>query len=190
MLQSQALEILNKKIENCNKCEELCGYRKTHSYLTVPGSGYHNAHILILGEAPGANEAQQGQPFVGKSGRLLMDILQKAGWSRDTVYITNTVKCRPPNNRDPLPSELANCRKFLDLQIKCINPEWIICLGKVASVSLLGKEPDCTIGSLRRITHLYQNRKVICTFHPSYLLRNPSAKKSVWEDLQPVIRAT
>lgn len=144
---------------------------------------------MVLGEGPGQNEAEIGEPFVGKSGRLLTNILESAGFPREQVYITNILKCRPPGNRDPKPDEAANCRKFLDLQIRCIDPEWIICLGRIASVFLLRKEPDTRIGSLRGTIHEYQGKKVIATYHPSFLLRNPAAKKDVWDDLQPVILA-
>src|SRR5690606_30997464 len=95
----------------------------------------------------------------------------------------------PPNNRDPKPEEAANCRKFLDLQIKCVEPEWILCFGRIASVFLLGKDPDTKIGSLRGKIHDYNGCKVICTYHPSYLLRQPAAKEEVWKDLQVVISA-
>lgn len=189
MLQSEALQILEQKIASCTKCSELCEYRKANQYKTVPGIGNSNAQVLVLGEAPGQNESEQGEPFIGKAGKLLTKILESAGWSRGEVFITNTIKCRPPGNRDPQPEEAANCRKFLEMQIRCINPEWIFCFGRIASVFLLGKEPTTTIGSLRGKIHKYEGRKVICTYHPSYLLRNPAAKKEVWNDLQPAIFA-
>jgi DNA polymerase len=189
MKQSQALEILGQKIAKCELCAELTEYRKAHNYLTVPGEGMPNARIMILGEAPGENEAKQGRPFVGKAGNLLTKIIEKCGWTREAVYICNILKCRPPGNRDPLPDEAANCRKFLDLQVRIIDPEWILCFGRIASVFLLGRGPDTKIGSLRGEIHTYQDKKVICTYHPSYLLRNPAAKADVWEDLQPVVKA-
>lgn len=189
MLKTEALSILGQKIAGCTRCDELSKYREENKYKTVPGVGYCNAKLMVLGEAPGANEAQEGEPFVGKAGGLLMNILKSGGWKREDVFITNILKCRPPNNRDPLPEEAANCRKFLEMQIKCIQPEWIICFGKIASVFLLGKEPTTTIGSLRGEIHDYTGIKVVCTYHPSYLLRNPSAKKDVWNDIQPVISA-
>ena len=189
MLQSEALQILDRKIVDCRKCEELAEYRDANSYKTVPGVGLPNADVFVLGEAPGKNEAEQGEPFVGKAGRLLTNILEAAGWSRDQVYITNILKCRPPGNRDPEKAEADNCRKFLDMQIRCVNPKWILCFGKIASVFLLGKESDTTIGSLRGETHEFEGRKVICTYHPSYLLRQPAAKKYVWDDLRPAVFA-
>lgn len=185
MQKSEALQILDQKIDACTKCAELAKYRKANSYKTVPGIGNANSEVMIIGEAPGKNEAEQGEPFIGKAGRLLTNILESAGWSREDVFICNILKCRPPNNRDPLEEEASNCRKFLDMQIRCIDPSWILCFGRIASVYLLGCEPDSTIGSLRGKIHNYQGRKTICTYHPSYLLRQPSAKKSVWEDIQP-----
>jgi len=189
MLKSEALQILDQKIANCTLCQELSELRVASGWKTVPGVGNANADLFVLGEAPGQNEAEQGVPFVGKAGQLLTNILAAAGWTRDDVFIANILKCRPPGNRDPKPEEAANCRKFLDMQIKCVDPKWIICFGRIASVFLLGQEPDTTIGSLRGKTHEYEGRKVTCTYHPSYLLRQPSAKKSVWDDLQPAISA-
>lgn len=189
MLKSEALQILETKVSECRKCSELCEYRDANEYKTVPGVGSPNADVLVLGEAPGKDEAEQGEPFVGKAGRLLTAILEAAGWSRDQVFITNILKCRPPGNRDPAKEESDNCRKFLDMQIKCIDPQWIICFGRIASVNLLGEDPGASIGSLRGKIHDYEGRKVICTYHPAYLLRQPSAKQDVWGDLQPVISA-
>lgn len=189
MLKSEALQILERKIAGCRLCQELTEYREANSYKTVPGIGNPNARAMIIGEAPGQNEAEQGEPFIGKAGNLLTNILTAANWKREDVYITNILKCRPPKNRDPQPEEAANCRKFLDLQIRCVDPEWILCFGRISSVFLLGHSPDTTIGSLRKKIHEYQGRKVICTYHPSYLLRQPTAKKDVWEDLQPVFLA-
>ena len=189
MLQSEALQILDRKISTCRKCEELAEYRDTNSYKTVPGVGLPNADVMVIGEAPGKNEAEQGEPFVGKAGNLLTAILKAAGWTREQVFITNILKCRPPGNRDPEKAEANNCRQFLDMQIQAINPKWILCFGKIASVFLLGKDSDTTIGSLRGEIHEFEGRKVICTYHPSYLLRQPSAKKDVWNDLQPAIFA-
>lgn len=189
MKKSEALQILEQKIAGCTLCEELAEYRQAYNWKTVPGVGNPNADVMVIGEAPGKNEAEQGEPFVGRAGNLLDKILEAAGMPRPTVFIANILKCRPPDNRDPLPEEGANCRKFLDMQIKAIDPKWILCFGRISSVFLLGHDTNTTIGSLRGEVHDYQNRKVICTYHPSYLLRNPAAKKSVWEDLQPVVCA-
>lgn len=189
MLKSEALQILEQKIAGCRLCQELAEYRDRENYKTVPGIGNPNAKVMIIGEAPGQNEAEEGLPFIGKAGKLLTSIIEAAGWKREEVFIANILKCRPPNNRDPQPEEAANCRKFLEMQIRCVDPEWILCFGRISSVYLLGKEPGTTIGSLRKATHDYEGRKVICTYHPSYLLRNPAAKQDVWGDLQPVISA-
>lgn len=189
MLKSEALQILEQKISTCRLCQELAHYRDDNQYKTVPGVGRPNAKVLVLGEAPGENEAIEGKPFIGKAGKLLTSILEAAGWKRDELFITNILKCRPPGNRDPQPYEASNCRKFLDMQIRCVDPDWILCFGRISSVFLLGHDIGTTIGSLRKKTHDYQGRKVICTYHPSYLLRQPSAKKEVWDDLQPVILA-
>jgi DNA polymerase len=189
MLKSEALQLLEQKIAACTKCIELVEYRKANNYKTVPGIGNANAEVMVIGEAPGQNEAEQGEPFIGKAGRLLTNILEAAGWAREDIFICNILKCRPPGNRDPLKEEADNCRKFLDMQIRCIDPKWILCFGRIASVYLLERESDTTIGSLRGEIHDYQGHKVICTYHPSYLLRQPAAKKSVWEDIQPAILA-
>lgn len=188
MQKSEGLQILERKIAACTKCQELVEYRHTYQWKTVPGVGNPNARIMVIGEAPGENEAKQGEPFVGKAGKLLTTILEKAGMPRETVFITNILKCRPPGNRDPMKEEADNCRKFLDLQITCIDPSWILCFGRIASVFLLDCPPDTPMGHMRG-RHAYEDKQVICTYHPSYLLRNPAAKKDVWEDLQPVISA-
>lgn len=189
MTKRQALQILEQKVASCTLCTELSDYREANGYKTVPGTGNSNAEIMIIGEAPGENEAKQGLPFVGKAGNMLNNILQAIGLKREEIFIANMVKCRPPGNRDPEVIEVNNCRKFLDLQIKCVDPKWIICLGRISSIHLLGHEPDTTMAELRGKLFEYQNRKVICTYHPAYLLRNPKAKKDVWDDLQPVIAA-
>ncbi len=187
MLKSEALKLLNDKILTCTKCAELSQYRLDNSYKIVPGTGNPSAKIMVIGEAPGQNEAEQGLPFIGKAGNLLTNILNAAGWTREEVFISNTIKCRPPGNRDPQPEEASNCRPFLEMQIQIIDPLWILCVGKIASIYLLGKDPDTKIGDLRGETHNYLGKKVICTYHPSYLLRNPKAKEEVWKDIQPII---
>jgi DNA polymerase len=186
MLKSQALEVISNKIAACTKCGGLSDYRIHFEHKTVPGEGHPNADIMLLGEAPGEDEAWSGRPFVGKAGQLLDKIIASAGWKREHVFICNILKCRPPYNRTPTKEEATNCRPYLDLQIKVVDPKWIICLGKTASIYLLGKPEERSMGSLRGL-HEFQGRKVICTYHPSYLLRTPSAKSDVWEDLQPVI---
>ena len=185
MKKSEALQILKHKIAECTRCQELAEYRQSYNWKTVPGIGNPNARVMVIGEAPGQNEAEQGEPFVGKAGKLLTKILEAAGLPREAVFITNILKCRPPGNRDPLKEEADNCRKFLDLQVTCIDPAWILCFGRVASIYLLGCPPETSMGAMRG-EHFYDDKKVICTYH---LLRNPAAKEDVWEDLQPVIRA-
>lgn len=196
MLRRQALQLLEEKIRACSKCEELSTYRTANSYLHVPGVGNESARVAVIGEAPGENEAKKGEPFVGKAGNLLNNILKAAGFPREEVFIMNMVKCRPPGNRDPEPQEIENCRRFLDLQLKVIDPEWIICFGRISSVHLLGLEGDTPIGSLRGKIHDYHGRKVVCTYHPSYVLHQSGkpekmreAKQAIWTDLQPVILA-
>ena len=190
MLKSEALQILECKIAKCTRCQELTELRQANGWKTVPGVGTADTKVVIIGEAPGQNEAEQGEPFVGKAGNLLTSILKAAGWEREDVFITNILKCRPPGNRDPEKAEADNCRRFLDMQIRCIQPEWILCFGRIASINLLGFGPEMSIGGLRGKVHHYDGGiKVICTYHPSYLLRQPSAKAEVWKDLQPVIAA-
>jgi uracil-DNA glycosylase family 4 len=189
MRKIEALRIIAEKVASCTRCEEISQYRIANKCLTAAGEGNPDARIFVLGEALGKNESEQGRPFVGKAGALLTKILQAAGWRREDVFITNILRCRPPNNRDPLPEEAKNCRQFLDMQLRCVQPEWILCLGRIASVYLLGLDPDTTIGSLRGKIHEFAGKKVICSYHPSYLLRNPAAKELVWQDLQPVIFA-
>jgi len=185
MLKSKALEIIAGSVDQCTLCKELADYRKENDYKTVPGGGSPDADIMLIGEAPGKNEAEQGMPFVGRAGNLLSNILEALNLSRDEVFIANILKCRPPGNRDPEPKEAKNCRKFLNLQIECVDPDWIICLGRIASIHILDKDATTSMGSMRG-EHEKDGRKIICTYHPSYLLRNPAAKKQVWDDLKPI----
>ena len=139
-----------------------------------------------MGEAPGADEDLQGEPFVGRAGQLLNKIIEACTLKRGDVYILNTIKCRPPGNRNPLPNEVANCRGFLDRQLDVIRPEFICCLGTVAAQALLNTEES--IGRLRKRFFDYRGCRVLCTYHPAYLLRNPAAKKDVWDDMQMLMR--
>lgn len=188
MLKSGCLNILGEKIAACRLCSDLVELRDEKLYKTVPGEGHPNASLMIIGEAPGEDEAKSGRPFVGRAGKLLDNIIEAAKWKREDVYICNILKCRPPANRVPLPDEAKNCRKFLDMQIKIVDPKWILCLGLTASQYLLGVEKETTMGKMRG-QHTFQGKNVICTYHPSYLLRTPSAKKDVWADIQPIISA-
>jgi len=140
-----------------------------------------------MGEAPGADEDRQGLPFVGRAGQLLTDIIVKAmKLRREDVYILNTIKCRPPGNRTPLPQEVANCREYLDQQLAILRPEFICCLGAVAAQNLLGT--TASIGQLRGRIHDSRGIKVVCTYHPAYLLRTPAAKRQTWDDIQMLMK--
>ncbi|HNQ78820.1 MAG TPA: uracil-DNA glycosylase [Acidobacteriota bacterium] len=179
---AETLEKLRKRIGNCKRCE-LCETRKN----IVFGVGDPGARILFVGEGPGEEEDNQGEPFVGRAGQLLTKIITGGmGLRREDVYIANIVKCRPPENRNPKPAEAIECLPFLKAQIAAVNPEVIICLGKIAVLYLLQRaEP---IGQLRGRWTSYNDIPVMPTFHPSYLLRNPAAKAEVWEDIQEVLK--
>ena len=140
-----------------------------------------------MGEAPGADEDAQGEPFVGRAGKLLTDIIEKGmGLQRSDIYICNILRCRPPGNRNPLPVEAAACREFLDAQLAIVKPEFICCLGTIAAQNLLNEKTP--IGKLRGRFLDYQGIKVLCTYHPAYVLRNPPAKKEVWADIQILMK--
>jgi uracil-DNA glycosylase len=174
-----ALAMVACKVATCTRCEELARTRTQ----TVFGVGNPYAQLVFCGEAPGADEDRQGEPFVGRAGQLLTDIIVKGmKIRREDVYILNILRCRPPANRNPLPAEAANCREYLDAQLAIIQPKFICCLGSVAAQNLLST--DVTIGNLRGRVHDLRGIKVICTYHPAYLLRNPSAKKYVWDDIK------
>jgi len=175
---SGALEVIANEVSNCTQCAELCRTRTN----TVFGIGPADAQIVFLGEGPGATEDQQGEPFVGAAGQLLDKILTASTLKREQVYILNVVKCRPPGNRNPADSEIQNCWNYLDRQLDIIQPSHIVCLGSVAAKSLLKTKQS--LGKLRKQFHAYRNSKVIVTYHPAYLLRTPSAKKHVWEDMK------
>ena len=139
--------------------------------------------LVFIGEAPGADEDRRGEPFVGRAGQLLTDIIVKGmKLRRQDVYIMNILRCRPPDNRTPLPVEAAACREYLDAQLAIIQPEFICCLGACAAQHLLGT--DTAIGRLRGRLHDFKGIKVLCTYHPAYVLRNPAAKRQVWDDIQ------
>ena len=146
----------------------------------------HELDFVYWAEAPGADEDRLGEPFVGRGGQLLNKILEACHLGREDVYILNVLKCRPPNNRNPLPEESQNCRRFLDRQLQLISPEFICCLGAVAAQNLLST--TTAIGRLRGKVHQYRGIHVVCTYHPAYLLRNPSAKKHTWDDIKLLMR--
>ncbi len=160
-----------------------CGLDKTRTQ-TVFGVGDRHAKLMIIGEAPGFHEDQQGEPFVGRAGQLLNAMLESIGFHRNTVYIANILKCRPPNNRDPMPEEVALCTPFLAKQIALINPTLLLAVGRIAAQFLLNCKTS--LGQLRGKIHSYGslNTPLIITYHPAYLLRNPSDKKKAFQDLQ------
>lgn len=174
----EGLAALKLRVAECTRCQELA----TSRTQTVFGVGNPQAKIMFIGEAPGADEDKQGEPFVGKSGQLLNDIIKACRLRRDEIYICNVLRCRPPGNRLPAPDEAANCREFLDGQIAYVNPEYIVCWGACAAQNLLGVLDS--IGKLRGRFFKYGTAKVACTYHPSYLIRNPAAKKDVWDDMK------
>ncbi|WP_010585105.1 uracil-DNA glycosylase [Schlesneria paludicola] len=172
------LAALQARVKDCTRCHELATTRTQ----TVFGVGNPEAKIMFVGEAPGADEDAQGEPFVGRSGQLLNDIIKACRMRREEIYICNVLRCRPPSNRLPTPVEAGHCREYLDGQIAHVNPEYIVCWGACAAQNLLAvTEP---IGKLRGRFHSYGRAKVLCTYHPSYLMRNPAAKKDVWEDMK------
>ena len=172
------LAVLAERVAACVRCQELASTRKQ----TVFGVGNPEAKIMFIGEAPGADEDAQGEPFVGRAGQLLNDIIKACRMNREDVYICNVLRCRPPGNRLPAPDEAGNCREYLDGQIALVNPDYIVCWGSTAAKNLLASED--TIGKMRRRFFQYGRAKVLCTYHPSYLLRNPAAKKDVWDDMK------
>jgi uracil-DNA glycosylase len=150
----------------------------------VFGVGHPDADLMFVGEAPGADEDVQGEPFVGRAGQLLTKIIEAIGLRRDQVYIANIIKCRPPGNRNPEPDEVEQCEPFLFQQVAAIKPKVIVALGKFAAQSLLRTADPIT--RLRGRTFNYRGATLIPTFHPAYLLRNPSAKRDVWDDMKKV----
>ncbi len=180
---AEGLETLDAQIKACTLCEELSNTRTQ----TVFGVGNPNSRVVFFGEAPGADEDAQGEPFVGRAGKLLTKIIEACGFAREDVYILNTLKCRPPGNRNPAPDEVTNCRPFFERQLEIIQPEFIVCLGSIAAMNVL--ETKVSIGKLRGELHDYKDMKVVATYHPAYLLRNPPAKKYVWDDMKMLLKA-
>ena len=179
----EQLQLVNEQVKQCQRCDELCSTRTQ----TVFGVGNSTARLCFLGEAPGADEDRQGEPFVGRAGQLLNKIIEACTLRREDVYILNTLKCRPPGNRNPLPEEAANCAEYFLQQIDIIQPEFICCLGAVAASNLLDTKES--IGRLRGRFHTWRGIQVLATYHPAYLLRNPSAKAEVWKDMQFLMAA-
>ena len=165
-------------VSNCQKC----ALHRTRTQ-TVFGVGSETADWMIIGEAPGAEEDRRGEPFVGRSGKLLDEMLRAVGLDRQTVFIANVLKCRPPGNRDPLADESSQCRAYLDRQIELLKPKLILVVGRIAAQLLLGT--DAPLGRLRGRAHKFGPAEipVVITYHPAYLLRSPAQKRKVWEDL-------
>lgn len=173
---------LEARVRDCRAC----GLHTTRTQ-TVFGVGNRAARWMIVGEAPGAEEDRQGEPFVGRAGQLLNAMLKATGFPREQVFIANILKCRPPGNRDPSPAESGCCKPFLFRQIELVNPTLLLCVGRIAAQTLL--ETDTPIGQLRGKVHrLPSGRPVIVTYHPAYLLRSPGEKRKAWQDLLFAVR--
>jgi uracil-DNA glycosylase family 4 len=176
----RTLEDVRLELGDCRRCK-LCAGRKQ----IVFGSGNPKARLVFVGEGPGAEEDAQGLPFVGAAGQLLTKMIVAMGLTREDVYICNVVKCRPPGNRNPEPDEIAACEPFLRAQLQSIGPEVVVALGKFAAQTLLREGTPIT--RLRGQWRTYQGMKLMPTFHPAYLLRNPAEKKPCWADLKAVM---
>jgi len=173
------LGAIEEEARVCAKCR--LGKLRTRA---VPGEGDPRARLVFVGEAPGADEDAQGRPFVGKAGQLLVKIIEAIGFSRESVFICNVLKCRPPENRAPLPDEIAFCIPYLHRQLAAVKPDAIVALGGFAAKILLST--DAPVSRLRGRFAEYRGIKVMPTFHPAYLLRNPAEKRKVWEDMKKV----
>ncbi len=177
----QALEVLAEKAGQCTRCPALASSRTQ----AVFGVGPLDAELCFVGEAPGADEDRLGEPFVGAAGQLLDRIIAACGMKRQDVYICNILRCRPPGNRTPAADEAANCREYLEGTLELVRPKFICALGAVAATNLLGV--TASIGRLRGRFHDYRGIPVLATYHPAYLLRNPGAKRDVWEDMKQLL---
>ncbi len=175
------LEQIAQDLTNCTRCK-LCQKRKN----IVFGEGNSQAQLVFVGEGPGEQEDIQGRPFVGKAGQLLDRMIDAIGLHRDQVYIANVVKCRPPGNRNPELDEIEQCSPFLYRQLDILRPKVVVALGKFAAQTLL--QTDQRISQLRGKFYSYRGAKLMPTFHPAFLLRNPEAKREAWQDLQTVAR--
>ena len=181
MTTTTTVEELAREAAVCTRCRLSVGRTQV-----VFGVGNPRAGVMFIGEGPGYHEDKQGEPFVGAAGQLLTRLLGEIGLRREDVYICNTVKCRPPNNRNPEPDELASCEPFLKGQLAAVKPEAIVTLGKFAAQALLRDETP--ISRLRGNWREYEGIPVMPTFHPAYLLRSPQEKGKVWDDLQKVMK--
>jgi uracil-DNA glycosylase family 4 len=176
---SETLDAIRQEIGDCRRCK-LCSTRTN----IVFGSGNPQARLVFVGEGPGADEDVQGLPFVGRAGQLLTKIIEAINFKREEVYICNVVKCRPPGNRFPEKDEISTCSPFLLRQLDAIRPKVICCLGAAAAQTLLNTKS--AIGALRGRFRDYRGARLMVTYHPAYLLRNPEAKRDVWEDMKKV----
>lgn len=171
-------DALRARVAGCTRCS----LHKSRTQ-TVFGVGNPHADWMIIGEAPGQEEDRRGEPFVGRAGKLLDEMLRAVGLERKSVFIANILKCRPPNNRDPSAEEAASCRSYLDRQISLVAPKIILAVGKVAAHHLL--QSDAPVGRLRGRKHALGDRQIplVVTYHPAYLLRSPTQKRKAWQDL-------
>ncbi len=176
-----SMETVRQELGDCRRCELFEGRKNL-----VFGVGHPKADLVFVGEGPGAQEDARGEPFVGAAGQLLDRMIAAMGFRREDVYICNVVKCRPPRNRDPEPEEVASCERFLKAQLAVIAPKVIVGLGRFAVQCLL-HDPSASISRVRGKWHRYEGIDFMPTFHPAYLLRNPSKKANVWKDLQAVM---
>lgn len=174
---SSSVGELNREICACMKCP--LGQTRTRF---VFGVGNPQAEVMFIGEAPGADEDAQGEPFVGRAGQLLNKIIEAVQMKREDVYICNILKCRPPNNREPLPLEMETCTPYLSRQIELVKPKFIICLGRISAQWLL--RTNASLTSLRTRIHDYHGIKLLVTYHPAALLRNPNWKRPAWDDMK------
>jgi DNA polymerase len=181
IIRGETLDEIRTELGECTRCK-LCKGRKQ----IVFGSGNPRAELVFVGEGPGEEEDKQGVPFVGAAGQLLTKMIEAMKFSRDTVYICNVVKCRPPGNRNPEPDEIESCEPFLRAQLRVIKPKVIVALGKFAAQTLLRE--DTPITRLRGQWRKYEGIDLMPTFHPAYLLRSPDEKKKAWMDLQEVMK--
>ena len=174
------MQEIRDDLGECTRCRLHEG--RTH---IVFGTGNPRARLMFVGEAPGQDEDEQGLPFVGRAGQLLTKMIESMGFTREDVYIANVLKCRPPGNRPPRPDEVATCEPFLRKQIAAINPQVLCALGSFAAQAVLRREDK--ISAMRGKFFLIDGITVMPTYHPAYLLRNPSEKRTVWEDLQKIM---
>ena len=179
---AETLEDVRIDLGDCRRCKLSEGRKNI-----VFGTGNPNARLVFVGEGPGYDEDQRGEPFVGAAGRLLSKIIEAMNFTREQVYICNIIKCRPPGNRNPTPDEITACSPFLRRQISSIKPDFICALGTFAAQTLL--ETGVPISKLKGRFHDYMGIKVLPTYHPAYLLRNPEKKRDVWEDMQKLMKA-